>query len=108
MAIAPYQCIIVPVNSKDELLYETSESLYIKLAEAGVEVIFDDRDERPGVKFKDADLVGYPLRITVGAKALAEGQVELLERKSGLMERIPVADVVQTVRQRIQKQLCVE
>jgi prolyl-tRNA synthetase len=108
MAIAPFQCIVVPVNSKDELLYETSESLYIKLAEAGVEVIFDDRDERPGVKFKDADLVGYPLRITIGAKALAEGQVELLERKSGLMERIPVADVVQVVRDRILKQLSAE
>ncbi|MCL1918910.1 MAG: proline--tRNA ligase [Peptococcaceae bacterium] len=103
MAIAPYQCIVVPVNVKDKELYETAERIYHELGQEGVEVVLDDRDERPGVKFKDADLVGYPLRITVGAKALAEGQVELLERGSGQMERVAVGDVVRMVRERVRE-----
>jgi prolyl-tRNA synthetase len=82
MAIAPYQCIVVPVSLKDPEVTAAAEQLYIKLREAGVETVYDDRDERPGVKFKDADLVGYPLRVTIGAKTLAEGKVELLERKT--------------------------
>ncbi|MCL1791735.1 MAG: proline--tRNA ligase [Peptococcaceae bacterium] len=101
MAIAPYQCVVVPVNIKDEAVYRVAEGLYQELGEAGVEAVLDDRDERPGVKFKDADLVGYPLRITVGQKALVDGQVELMERRGGEMERVEVGDVVDVVRERI-------
>ena len=63
-----------------------AEDIYSRLLEAGVEVLLDDRDERPGVKFKDADLIGIPLRIVVGAKNLAEGKVELKQRRSGEVE----------------------
>ena len=77
---------------------EASELIYQQLAEAGVEVLLDDRDERPGFKFKDADLIGIPLRIVVGAKNLAEGKVELKERKSGEVTLLSLADAVEKVK----------
>ena len=83
VSIAPFHLVIVPVNTKDRALVDISEKLYRSFLEAGVEVVLDDRPERPGVKFKDADLVGYPLRLTVGKKFLEEGQLELLVRKTG-------------------------
>jgi prolyl-tRNA synthetase len=82
-AIAPFHLVIVPVNVKDQALMDISEVLYRSFLESGVEVVLDDRPERPGVKFKDADLVGYPLRLTVGKKFLEEGLLELRERRSG-------------------------
>ncbi len=82
LAIAPYHAIIIPVNSKDQLQMSTAEELYKKLLNAGIEVVLDDRDERPGVKFKDADLIGFPFRITAG-KALTDGFVELKTRENG-------------------------
>ncbi len=96
--IAPYHCIIVPVSLKDEAVAETAEKLYREFLSLGLEVVIDDRDERPGVKFKDADLVGYPLRITVGSKALANGKVELRDRKSGKTDLIAVDAVAAHVR----------
>jgi len=87
MSIAPFQVIITPVNIKDENLSSTAEELYNSLTADGVEVILDDRDERAGVKFKDADLTGIPIRITVGARSLAEGKVEVRFRKSGEVEK---------------------
>ncbi|WP_042160001.1 proline--tRNA ligase [Paenibacillus gorillae] len=81
-AIAPYQVHIVPVSMRDQHQVETAEQLYAKLSASGMEVLLDDRDERPGVKFKDSDLIGIPLRIVVG-KAAAEGKVELKWRESG-------------------------
>ncbi len=87
LAIAPYHAIIVPVNCRDELQMKTAEELYKKLSDAGVEVVLDDRDERPGVKFKDADLIGFPFRITAG-KALTEGLVEFKIRSTGESENI--------------------
>ena len=83
VSIAPFHLVIVPVNTKDQALVDISEILYRSFLDAGVEVVLDDRPERPGVKFKDADLVGYPLRLTVGKKFLEEGQLELLVRKTG-------------------------
>jgi prolyl-tRNA synthetase len=82
-AIAPFQVLIVPVNNKDAHLMETAEGLYRNLLEKGAEVLLDDRDERPGVKFKDADIIGIPLRLTVGEKNLKQGKVEIKLRKSG-------------------------
>ncbi|KGK90560.1 prolyl-tRNA synthetase [Desulfosporosinus sp. HMP52] len=105
MPIAPYHCIIVPTSNKDSLVVETAEKLYQELKDLRVEVILDDRDERAGVKFKDADLVGYPIRVTLGSKTLANGQVELKERKSGETYLVRVEDLSQEVKTRIEKAL---
>jgi len=83
MPIAPFQVLLLPVNMKIELLKEASEGLYQNLLKEGIEVLYDDREETPGVKFKDADLIGIPLRITLGEKNLKKGQVEVKKRKSG-------------------------
>lgn len=91
--IAPYQVIVIPVSTKDEQVTQTAESLYQQLLKLGVEVVMDDRDERPGVKFKDADLVGYPLRVTIGSKTLANGEVELRQRKTGEVELVKVEEL---------------
>lgn len=83
MPLAPYHVIITPVNVNDENIKKVSEQLYKTLLEKGVEVILDDRDERAGVKFKDADLVGFPIRITIGQKAIKEGMIEVKIRRTG-------------------------
>lgn len=82
VAIAPYHVVIVPVNVHDELQMSTAEKLYNELKSAGIEVVLDDRDERAGVKFKDADLIGFPYRITVG-KTITDGLVEYKIRETG-------------------------
>ena len=82
LAIAPYHVVVVPVNVKDELQVETAQKIYDKLLDANVEVVLDDREERAGVKFKDADLIGFPYRITVG-KTIQEGNVEFKTRQTG-------------------------
>ena len=82
LAIAPYHVVVVPVSVKDELQMSTAEKIYNELLAQGVEAVIDDRDERPGVKFKDADLIGFPYRITVG-KTIAEGNVEFVTRSNG-------------------------
>jgi prolyl-tRNA synthetase len=93
MALAPYQVIITPVNVKDEVLLRTSEDLYQKLSSAGLDVLLDDRDERAGVKFMDADLIGIPLRVTIGPKRLAEGKVEVRLRRSGEVKILSLEEV---------------
>jgi prolyl-tRNA synthetase len=82
MSVAPYHVHLVTLG-KDDALVAAARSLYDGLEAAGVEVLWDDRDERPGVKFKDADLIGIPLRVTLGAKGLAAGQIELKARTEG-------------------------
>lgn len=82
-AIAPYTVVIVPINTKDAEQMEIAEKLYEELKATKIEVLLDDRKERAGVKFKDADLIGYPLRITVGPKAVNEGTVEIKVRRTG-------------------------
>ena len=79
LAIAPYHVTIVPVSTKDELQMTTANKIYEELLANGGEAVIDDRDERPGVKFKDADLIGFPFRITVG-KTITEGNVEFVTR----------------------------
>jgi len=83
VALAPYTVAVVPVNAKDEAQMEIAEKIYADLRVAGIEAIIDDRKERAGVKFKDADLIGYPLRITVGPKAVNEDVIEVKVRRSG-------------------------
>jgi prolyl-tRNA synthetase len=105
MPIAPYQVHVVPVNAKEARTRETAEALYASLTEAGLEVLYDDRDERPGAKFKDADLIGVPLRVTIGEKGLADGIVELRDRKSGAVERVPVGDASTAIVARVEAAL---
>jgi prolyl-tRNA synthetase len=92
-SIAPFTVVVVATNVKDATLLEASEKLAAELENAGYDVLLDDRDERPGVKFKDADLVGIPYRINVG-KLLAEGKVELVERAKSQKAEVAVSDVV--------------
>ena len=98
-AIAPFQAVVIPVSNKDAKQIELAEQFYQELNQVGVETILDDRAERPGVKFKDADLIGYPLRIVVGGKAVEEGVVEVRQRRSGTTELIPVPQVVEQIKQ---------
>ncbi|MCD6188340.1 MAG: proline--tRNA ligase [Desulfuromusa sp.] len=84
MALAPFQVMVTMLNPKDDQVREAAEKLYQQLLALNIEVLLDDRDERPGIKFKDADLIGIPLRVTVGARNLKEGNVELKIRKSGV------------------------
>ncbi len=83
VAVAPYEVVVCVLNPKDVKTLETGEAIYEALRGDGIEALLDDRDERPGVKFKDAELVGIPYRITVGPKGLAEGKVELVRRRDG-------------------------
>lgn len=87
ISIAPYHVVIVPVNIQDKLQMEVAEKMYEDLKKAGVEVVLDDRDERAGVKFKDADLIGFPYRVTVG-KTINEGLVEYKIRETGEVEKV--------------------
>jgi len=81
--IAPFQVHLLVVNVKESKMATLAEQLYADMTGAGLEVLYDDRDERPGVKFKDADLLGLPLRITVGSRAVKEGVVEIRRRRTG-------------------------
>lgn len=87
ISIAPYHVVIVPVNIQDTLQMEVAQKMYEDLKKAGVEVVLDDRDERAGVKFKDADLIGFPYRVTVG-KTITEGLVEYKTRETGEIEKV--------------------
>jgi prolyl-tRNA synthetase len=91
VAVAPFELVITVVNPKDVASEEAAGQLQAALRAAGIEVILDDRDERPGVKFKDAELVGIPYRITVGPKGLAEGKVELVRRRDRRMQLVELA-----------------
>jgi prolyl-tRNA synthetase len=97
-SLAPFQVLLLPINYKDKAIREAADKLYQELQQNGVEVLLDDRDERPGVKFKDADLVGIPLRVTLGAKGLEKGCIELRLRRDSKTEEIPVADSVTKIR----------
>jgi prolyl-tRNA synthetase len=94
--IAPFDVIVSVTNMKDEQLRETGERLYKDLQRAGLDTLLDDRDERAGVKFKDADLIGIPYRITVGKK-ISDGLVELFERRTKTNEEVKLTDVVARV-----------
>lgn len=104
-SIAPFHVLLLPINYKDKTLQEVCDRLYQELQNGGVEVLLDDRDERPGVKFKDADLIGIPLRVTVGAKGLERGCVELRWRRDGKSEDLPVGEAAQRIRKLIAEAL---
>ncbi|WP_237396707.1 His/Gly/Thr/Pro-type tRNA ligase C-terminal domain-containing protein, partial [Okeania sp. KiyG1] len=104
VAIAPYHVVICIPNIKDAQQIEVAENLYQELNEAGIETILDDRDERAGVKFKDADLIGIPYRIVTG-RSLKSGKVEFVERANHQSQEIPVAEVLSTIKDLIDKAL---
>ncbi|MDH3584983.1 MAG: His/Gly/Thr/Pro-type tRNA ligase C-terminal domain-containing protein, partial [Phycisphaerae bacterium] len=96
LAIAPYHVVLTPIRYEGRMKQE-ADRLYDQLGQQGVEVLLDDRAERPGVKFKDADLVGIPLRITIGDKSLANEQVELKSRSAEKAEMVGLGEVVERV-----------
>jgi len=97
VAVAPYEVVVTVVKVDDDASMEAGEALYRELGEAGIDVVIDDRDERPGVKFNDAELIGIPYRITVGPRGLAAGTVELTERRSGETRTVPTGDAAAIV-----------
>jgi prolyl-tRNA synthetase len=97
LAVAPYEVLLVAVNMKDERVRAESEKLYGELVAAGHEVLWDDRDLAPGVKFKDADLVGIPIRLTLGGKGLEKGTVDLKLRTRKEQKPVPRAEIVAAV-----------
>jgi prolyl-tRNA synthetase len=101
LPIAPYHVVVVPVNTGDEVQMKLAEQVYEELQAAGVEVVIDDRDERAGVKFKDADLMGFPIRMTIGKKA-AENLVEVKLRAEKNLQDIPAGEVVEFVQTQLQ------
>jgi prolyl-tRNA synthetase len=101
LAIAPYQVMILPVNVKDVKSMDAAEEMYTALEEKGFEVLMDDRDERAGIKFKDADLIGIPYRIIIGEKNLKEGLVEVKERKTGQVEKVKIEEAVEEIAKKL-------
>ena len=97
LSIAPYEVIVSVIGANEPETMAAAEKMYAELQSNGVDVLFDDRDLRPGVKFKDADLIGIPLRVNFGGKGLKEGIVELKWRTSADSERVALADAVKTV-----------
>ncbi len=97
LSIAPYEVLVIPLNVTDPETMETAERTYRELQARGVDVLMDDRDARAGVKFKDADLIGIPLRVVIGGKGLKEGQVEVRWRWETDSRRVPVGEAVVAV-----------
>jgi prolyl-tRNA synthetase len=100
-AIAPFSVVVVPVNTRDGQQMAIAEKIYAGLLDRGIEVLLDDRDERPGIKFKDTDLIGIPLRVTVGTKAVKEQRVDIKLRRSGEVELAAIDAAVHTVENRL-------
>jgi prolyl-tRNA synthetase len=100
ISIAPFHVVVTPANNADASQMEAARAIYESCLELGLDALLDDRDERPGVKFKDADLIGVPFRVVVGKK-LVNGAVELVERKTRQSTDVPVADAAAAVRQKV-------
>ncbi len=103
MPIAPYQVLVLPTDVTDKNIKDTAHDVYKQLLACGIETIIDDRDERPGVKFKDADLLGFPLRITIGSRSLKQGVIEIRIRKTGENLQVPKDDYKNRVIKLIQE-----
>jgi prolyl-tRNA synthetase family II len=97
--VAPAEVDVIMVSAKDEAVRVAAEAIYSALRAAGHDVILDDRDERPGVKFKDAELIGFPVRVSVGSRDLADGLVEVVTRRRSERERVPVDQAVKYVQE---------
>ncbi len=98
LPLAPFEVLVTTLNAADPATAEAAEAVVTALEARGIDVLYDDRDERPGVKFKDADLVGIPVRVVVGGKSLAAGQIELsLRREARTKIQVPVAEAAAKV-----------
>ncbi len=95
--LSPFDCEVVPVNVKDAESLKVAEEIYTTLRASGVDALLDDRDERAGVKFKDADLIGIPLRVTVGERNLKQGLVEIKERRSGEVRLVKAGEAAEKI-----------
>lgn len=104
ISVAPYHVLITPLGGVGTAAMNKAEELYAALTAQGIEVLLDDRDDRPGVKFKDADLIGIPLRVALGDKSLAKGEVELKPR-GGSLELVPVADAAERIASWVRQEL---
>lgn len=102
-AIAPFHVIVIPINPKDSQQMNLAENVYAELNASGIETLLDDRNERPGVKFKDADLIGYPIKITIGPKTINENQIEVKIRRTGDVHYLPLNSYLQDVKQILAK-----
>jgi prolyl-tRNA synthetase len=103
--IAPFQVLVLPVNIKIDLLRETAEQLYQDLEKEGIEVLFDDREETPGVKFKDADLIGIPLRVTLGKKNVEKDLLEIKKRRTGEISLVKKKEAVSKIQEMIAQEI---
>ena len=101
MPLAPFQILLVPIAANDKATMEAAARLSQDLEDAGLEVLFDDREERPGIKFKDGDLLGIPLRVVLGPKTLAQGAAEVRDRRTREMELVPLTSLVGELRDRV-------
>jgi prolyl-tRNA synthetase len=97
LPLAPYEVVLVVLNADKPEVVEAAEGLYDQLTEAGIDVLYDDRPERPGVKFNDMDLIGFPVRVVLGGRGLDAGEVELSLRRDGEKRPTPIADMVPAV-----------
>jgi prolyl-tRNA synthetase len=105
MPIAPFQALLLPININADFLRETAEQLYQTLSEDGIEVLFDDREETAGVKFKDADLIGIPLRVTLGERNLKKGLVEIKKRRTGEVSLVKKEEALSKIKEMIDREM---
>ncbi|MFO8008920.1 MAG: proline--tRNA ligase [Candidatus Brocadiia bacterium] len=99
--LAPYQAVVMPLDPRDEQISSAAEQVYRSLARAGVTVLLDDRPERSGVKFNDADLIGFPVRVVIGRRYLDSGQLELQDGRDGSRSDVSPGEAVEAVRDRL-------
>jgi prolyl-tRNA synthetase len=97
IALAPFQVAVLPLNMKEERVKSVAEDIYKKLINLGVDAIIDDREESAGFKFKDADLIGIPVQVTVGPRTLKEDSVEIKLRKGGISKKVKIEEVEKEV-----------
>ena len=100
-AVAPFEAVVIVAQQNDAAVAEAGERAYRALLDAGVDVIIDDRPDRAGVKFSDAELVGIPFRITIGKRGLASGTAELTDRATGETVAVPLDDIAKHVREAV-------
>jgi prolyl-tRNA synthetase len=105
VSVAPFEAVVVVAQQNDATVAEAGERAYQALLEAGVDVIIDDRPDRAGVKFSDAELVGIPFRITIGKRGVAAGTAELTDRATGETEAVPLDDIAKHVREAVAQAL---
>ena len=96
--IAPWEVVVLPLQLNDEAVVEAAETIYEGFRMAGIDTVIDDRNERAGFKFKDADLIGYPVQVVLGGRSVAAGNAEVKFRSSGEKKEIPLDDVVVAIR----------